>query len=184
VKGRWPESSRAARGRGRAREIGREGREGLGMGIRTKFRLETAPEALRQRTGFVIGRLALLMRQRSAARLGELGLTMRSYAVLCCLAEFGRLSQKDIAARAGIDPSDLVPLLDELQGQLRVFCEQDDADCRRDEVRTSGVGTRLLARASRALDEVEAELLGALSSEEQAVLRALAARVVADAARR
>ena len=150
-----------------------------GMGKRTKFRFEMAPQALRGRTGFVISRLALLIRQRSAARLSRFSLTMQSYAVLCCLADCGRLSQKDIAARTGIDPSDLLPLLDALQEEIRVFCEQDDADCRRDDVRISGIGVRLLARASQALDEVEAELLCALSVQERALLRELAARVVA-----
>ena len=150
------------------------------MTVRTKFRLEMAPEALRRRTGFVIGRLALLMRQRSADRLSRFALTMQSYAVLCCLAEFDRLSQKEIAARTCIDPSDLVPLLVALQEQIRIFCDQDDADCRRDEVRISGVGLRLLARASHALDEVEAELFHDLSVQERAVLRELVARVVAE----
>jgi DNA-binding MarR family transcriptional regulator len=150
------------------------------MRARRKFRLELAPEALRRRTGFVIGRLALLIRQRSAARLSSFGLTMHSYAVLCCLAEYGRLNQKDIAARTGIDPSDLVPLLDALQEEIRIFCDQDDADARRDEVRLAGGGRRLIARASQALDEVEAELFRGLSTQEQAVLRELAVRVVVE----
>ena len=149
-----------------------------------KFRLEMAPETLRRRTGFVIGRLALLMRQRSAARLSSFRLTMQSYAVLCCLAEYGRLSQKDIAARTGIDPSDLVPLLSALQEEIRIFCDQDEADRRRDEVRITGIGTRLMMHASQALDEVEAELLCGLSPEERALLLELAMRVVADTPRR
>jgi len=119
-----------------------------------------------------------------AARLSSFGLTMSSYAVLCCLAEFGRLSQKDIAARTGVDPSDLSPLLDVLQEQIRIFCDQDEADGRRDEVRTTDRGTRLMVRASQALDELEADLFRGLSSQERAVLRELAARVVADATRR
>jgi DNA-binding MarR family transcriptional regulator len=156
-------------------------RKGLRMGTRMKFRLEMVPEALRRRTGFVLGRLALLIRQRSAARLSSFALTMQSYAVLCCLAQFGRLSQKDIAARTGVDPSDLVPLLGALQEEIRIFCDQDEADGRRDEVRISDGGTRLMARASRALDEVEAELFRGLSSHERALLWELSARVVADA---
>jgi MarR family transcriptional regulator, lower aerobic nicotinate degradation pathway regulator len=132
----------------------------------------------------VIARLALLMRQRSAARLASFSLTLQSHAVLCCLAEYGRLSQKEIAARTGVDPSDLVPLLGVLQDQIRIFCDQDEADGRRDEVRITDRGTRLMVRASRALDEVEAELFRGLSSQERAVLRELAARVVADATRR
>lgn len=154
------------------------------MGIRLKFRLEMVPEALRRRTGFVIGRLALLIRQRSTVRLSELGLTMHSYAVLCCLAEFGRLSQRDIAARTGIDPSDLVPLLCALQEEIRVSCDQGELDGRRDEVRIVGGGTRVMVRASLALDEVESELFRGLSFQEQAVLRQLAARVLADTPKR
>jgi DNA-binding MarR family transcriptional regulator len=154
------------------------------MGIRMKFRLEMVPEALRRRTGFVIGRLALLMRRRSAARLSSFGLTMHSYAVLCCLAEFGRLSKKDIAARTGIDPSDLVPLLGALQEEIRISCDQDETDGRRDEVRIASIGMRLMVGASQALDELEAELFRGLSAEERTVLRELAARVVVDATRR
>ena len=142
------------------------------------------PEALRRRTGFVIGRLALLMRQRSAARLASFSLTLQSYAVLCCLAEHGRLSRKDIATRTGIDPSDLVPLLGALQQEIRIFCDQDETDHRRDELRITGVGTRVLARASQVLDEVEAELFRGLSAQERTVLQELTARVVADATRR
>ena len=75
---------------------------------------------------------------------------MQSYSVLCCLADCGRLSQKDIAARTGIDPSDLLPLLDALKEEIRVFCEKDDADCRRDDVRISLGAERGLAGTTAA----------------------------------
>ena len=148
------------------------------MSARARFRFEMVPQTLRRRIGFVLGRLALLIRQGSAASLASLGLTMKSYAILCCLAEYGSCSQQGIAARIGIDPSDLVPLLQTLVEQGVISQEPDDADGRRDSVEITGRGRRLVLQATTILDALEDELLRALSMHERDNVCALAARVL------
>ena len=148
------------------------------MGARVKFRMSAAPQALQRSMGFVLNRVALLFRQRSAAKLAELGLTMQKYAVLCCLAEFGASSQKDIAARTGIDPSDLVPMLDTLQEEIHVSRDRDDADLRCGEVRIVDAGEQLLMRAAKQLSALEDQLFAGLSAGERLHLCQLIARVV------
>jgi DNA-binding MarR family transcriptional regulator len=137
------------------------------------------PAALRNRTSFVLIRLAALQRQDCVERLGSLGLSQHQHAVLCCLDEFGPSAQKDVAARLGLDSGDLVAFLDGLQRADLISRDRDERDRRRQILTITPAGRSLLARAERLLDDATATTLGALTPHARTELHRLAEQVLA-----
>jgi MarR family transcriptional regulator, lower aerobic nicotinate degradation pathway regulator len=137
------------------------------------------PAALRGRPSFALARLGAVARQQCTERLGAAGLSQRQHAILCCLGEFGRACQRDVAVRLGIDTGDIVAVFDGLQKRGLVLRERDQRDRRRQVVSLTADGRQLLDEAERLLDAAEPGMLAALSEAERAELRRLAARVLA-----
>jgi DNA-binding MarR family transcriptional regulator len=156
-------------------------RKGLAMGKtrhRARFRFEVTPDALRKRISFVVWRMAILLRRRGATQLARLGIGAHHYAILCCLETRGTCCQKAISEQTGIDCAHLIFPLDDLLARELVGREVDDADRRRDDIRLTAAGSRILERAERILNAVEDELLMDLSAQERAALGELAERVI------
>jgi DNA-binding MarR family transcriptional regulator len=145
---------------------------------KTRFRFEMTPEALRKRISFVVWRMAILMRQRGTKRLAKLGIGSQHYAILCCLERRGTCCQKAISEQTGIECARLILPLDDLLAREFADREPDEADRRRDDIRLTAAGARILERAERALNEVEDELLADLSAQERVALRELVGRVI------
>jgi DNA-binding MarR family transcriptional regulator len=145
---------------------------------KTRFRFEMAPEALRKRISFVVWRMAILLRQRGTKRLAKLGIGPQHYAILCCLETRGTCCQKAISEQTGIDCGRLIVPLDDLLDREFADREPDEADRRRDDIRLTAAGARILERAERALNEVEDELLRGLSAQERAALGEMVGRVI------
>ena len=120
------------------------------------------PAALRDRTSFVLIKLAALARQGCAGQLAAVGLSQHQHAILCCLDEFGQASQKDVGARLGIDGGDIVAFVDGLQGAGLITRERDERDRRRQILGITTAGRRLLRRVERLMDAVEPGPLAAL----------------------
>jgi MarR family transcriptional regulator, lower aerobic nicotinate degradation pathway regulator len=137
------------------------------------------PAALRDRTSFVLIKLAGLARQRCAETLAAVGLSQHQHAILCCLDEFGQACQKDIATRLGIDGGDIVAFVDGLQQAGLITRERDGRDRRRQILAITATGRRLLRRAEKLMDATEPGALAALSVEQRALLHACATEVLA-----
>jgi MarR family transcriptional regulator, lower aerobic nicotinate degradation pathway regulator len=137
------------------------------------------PAALRNRTSFVLIKLAALARQRCAEQLAAVGLSQHQHAILCCLDEYGRACQKDIATRLGIDGGDIVAFVDGLQQAGLVTRERDERDRRRQILALTATGRRLLRRVEKLMDEAEPGVLAALTEEQRALLHACATEVLA-----
>lgn len=146
---------------------------------RVRFRFEIVPESLRRRLSFVLWRLATLLRRRGAKRLVKLGISPQHYAILCCLEERGTCCQKALSEQTGINRANLVAPIDALLERELIHRDSDDADRRRDDIRLTAAGSRLLERAERALNEVEDELLRDLSAQERVALGELVGRAIA-----
>jgi len=137
------------------------------------------PAALRHRTSFVLIRLAALARQQCAGQLAAVGLSQHQHAILCCLDEYGRACQKDVAARLGIDGGDVVAFVDGLQQAGLITRERDERDRRRQILDLTASGRRLLRRVERLMDAAEPGPLSPLTEEQRALLHACATEALA-----
>ncbi|MGF7237422.1 MAG: MarR family winged helix-turn-helix transcriptional regulator, partial [Frankia sp.] len=136
------------------------------------------PAALRNRTSFVLIRLAALTRQHCADQLASVGLSQHQHAILCCLQEYGPACQRDIATRLSIDSGDLVAFIDGLQKGELIVRRRDERDRRRQILSLTESGRQLLRRVEKLLDDAEPGPLAALSDAQRQELHAAATRVL------
>jgi DNA-binding MarR family transcriptional regulator len=106
------------------------------------------------------------------------GLSVRAHFVLLCLREYGGLSQRELADWLGMDRSDLVKLLDELErsGQLRR--EPDPHDRRRHALTLTPEGADALRRGAEVLDRATDGFLSELDPDQRATLHDLVLRAL------
>ncbi len=132
--------------------------------------------------GFLLSRASGLVVRGANAALEEHGLRVRQYSVLCLAADTVEgVSQRDLAGTLGLDPSQVVLLVDELQTAGLVERRPSPADRRTRLVVATGRGREVReSAASRARADLR-HRLRALSDREQETLTALLARVVTTA---
>src|SRR6266516_2740773 len=85
----------------------------------------------------------------------------------------GPMSQQALADRVGVDPTKLVGLLNDLEGQHLGLSRRDPVDRRRHIVENSQEGEARVDAAAAAAAAVEDEILAALDDEQRAQLREL-----------
>ena len=132
--------------------------------------------------GFLLARVSGEVVRATNAALAEDGLRVRQYAVLllACDSRHG-VSQRAMARVLGLDPSQVVALVDELAQAGLVERQPAPTDRRAKLVTATEAGYRKRERAAvRAADAVHGAL-APLSADEQATLRELLSRA-ADAA--
>jgi DNA-binding MarR family transcriptional regulator len=137
------------------------------------------PAALRDRMSFVLIKLAVLARQQCAGPLAAVGLGQHQHAILCCLNEFGRACQKDIAVRLCIDGGDIVAFVDGLQQAGLITRDRDERDRRRQILAITAAGRRRLREVERLMDAAEPGALAVLTPEQRALLHAWATEALA-----
>lgn len=113
------------------------------------------------------------MRVRSEEVLRPLGMRPRHLVALSVLRDAGEPSQQDLAGYLRMDRTNLVGLLNELEGEGLIERRRSEADRRRHVVRLTDAGARHLARAEFALNAAEDEVLGALDAGQRRDLHAL-----------
>lgn len=138
--------------------------------------METVP-TLRGTDVYLLSRIGKAGRRRLAERLAGIGFTMRHMAILAYLADRGPAAQRDIGTLLGIDPSDLVGALDELEERGLARRERDPADRRRHRVSLLPAGRAALRRCRRCADGVSDELLAPLTAAQRRTLADLLGRV-------
>jgi DNA-binding MarR family transcriptional regulator len=133
--------------------------------------------------GFLLSRASgLVVRATNEALIGD-GLRVRQYSALALVCDAPEeVSQRDLAEFLGLDPSQVVLLVDELAGAGLVERRPSATDRRTKLVVATPTGRRVCRRAARHAAEGVHQQLRALTDEEQATLRALLARVVAGSA--
>ncbi|WP_300679792.1 MarR family winged helix-turn-helix transcriptional regulator [Nocardioides sp.] len=126
--------------------------------------------------------LTATVARRVLVRLTEVmaaeGLTRNHFTLLSALAEFGPVSQSELARRTGLNAGHLVGFLDDLEGIGALQRRPDPADRRRNAVELTAQGDELVARATAAERHNEEVAFGALSASEQETLRALLTKVL------
>ncbi|MFD8633326.1 MarR family winged helix-turn-helix transcriptional regulator [Streptomyces sp. NPDC059533] len=129
-----------------------------------------------QRLGLLLAWHGSITQTRMKKALGAAGLTPRHAMTLMHLEE-GPISQRALAERLEVDPSVLVGILNDLEGDGLAERRRDPADRRRHNVVITAAGEAALGTTNAALDEVEGGIFGALSVQEREVLRGLLDRV-------
>ena len=119
------------------------------------------------------------MRRRFEDSVSPLGLRARHLVALTHLKDHGPSAQQTLIEALGVDASNLVALLNDLEDAELIVRSRDRSDRRRGIVELSAGGERMLAEVDRALEAVDDEILVALSSEERATLNDLLARACA-----
>ncbi|MFZ3497524.1 MarR family winged helix-turn-helix transcriptional regulator [Streptomyces sp. 5.8] len=129
-----------------------------------------------QRLGMLLAWHGSVTQTRMKTALSAAGLTPRHAMALSHL-DGGPIGQGALAERLEVDPSVLVGILNDLEGDGLVERRRDPADRRRHNVAITDAGTAALAKTNAALDAVELALFAGLSDRDQDVLRGLLDRI-------
>jgi MarR family transcriptional regulator, organic hydroperoxide resistance regulator len=142
----------------------------------------TGSSSLTDGVGFLLSRASGMLARVGNAALAPYGLRVRSYSVLllACEAADG-ISQRDLAGVLGLDPSQVVLLVDDLAAAGLVERRPSPTDRRTKLVAATGTGRSVRAEAVAAIGVAEDEQLAALSTDERRALHGLLRRVVGDA---
>ncbi|MEW2295466.1 MarR family winged helix-turn-helix transcriptional regulator [Streptomyces sp. NPDC006743] len=132
---------------------------------------------IRSLPSWLLGRAAARGRGLVAEALAGEGLKMWHHVVLSAVRDLGPVAQADLGRGVGLDPKDLVGVLNDLQAAGHVLREPDPADRRKNAVSLTAQGARLLARCEQAAREANATLLAPLSPKEREVFMDLLVRV-------
>ena len=125
------------------------------------------------------GRRLFARRLASEDWVAEAGLRPPSYGVLMTIDRLGPVSQKQISDQMALDPSDLVGVIDVLEGAGFLVRSRDPEDRRRYSLTLTAAGRKTLQRFDAMAAEVEEELLAPLDAEERRTFRLLVERVLA-----
>ena len=135
------------------------------------------PEELVSSALFLLKRLGMTAKEQSLDAYQETGLHPYHHAILAVLDEGSRETQGAIANALGWDKAQLVGLLDELEQAGLVERQRDPDDRRRQLVRMTPAGRKMLARLRRLANRLEDEFLSVLSENDRQQLHALLLRL-------
>jgi DNA-binding MarR family transcriptional regulator len=124
----------------------------------------------------LLPRLAKQIMRRSSPEL--LGMDLRLLMALSFLGDHDGAPQQELVDALCMDAKNVVLLLNELEDGGQLIRRRDPEDRRRHRVHITPQGREALARASRAQEDIENEVLQALDGDERAVLWGLLARAL------
>jgi DNA-binding MarR family transcriptional regulator len=100
--------------------------------------------------------------------------------VLASLADEGPASQSELSRRTGIDPSDVVAIVNDLVSRRLVTRERDPGDARRNVVTTTRAGRAELARLDAVIAEIQERFLAPLNDAERRQLQRILTKLAED----
>jgi DNA-binding MarR family transcriptional regulator len=121
------------------------------------------------------------MQTEAEVELTEFGLRARHVIALTLLRDLGEQNQSDLAATLGMDPTNVVALLNELETDDLVQRRRSPLDRRRHTVSLTAAGRARLIEVEHLLTGVEQRVLEPLTPQEQQTLYALLSRATASA---
>ncbi len=133
------------------------------------------------RVVLLLARLARTAGYRLGEALAAMEMRTHEFPVLNHLAEAGPLSQQELGMALRINPSNLVGLLDTLEGDGLLVRLRDPRDRRRHLVQLTVTGRRRLAQAWQAAEAAEQDLLSPLAPGEREQLRGALERLAGHA---
>ncbi|MDT2009451.1 MarR family transcriptional regulator [Rhodococcus opacus] len=133
----------------------------------------TTPERLLRNPTFVVAQLHRVGREDLEGVLAAEGLSLRTHWILCCLEEPGELSQKQLADVLGVDRSDMVRLLDDLEDRGFVARTKNAKDRRKHVLSLTTAGRQVRERSDELVEKAFDQLYGNLSTKERRTLQRL-----------
>ncbi|MGW0002420.1 MarR family winged helix-turn-helix transcriptional regulator [Nocardia grenadensis] len=130
-------------------------------------------EALAEDTGFLLARLSGIVVRKTNEHLAPHELRVRQYATLTLLCANEGIPQRLLAEQLGLDSSQVVALVDELEAAGLAARSVDAADRRLRQVTATERGRVTQQQAQAAIAAAREEALRMLSPSEQQVLPAL-----------
>ncbi|MFJ9025123.1 MarR family winged helix-turn-helix transcriptional regulator [Streptomyces sp. NPDC102259] len=128
---------------------------------------EAPLSAIRSLPSWLLGRAAARGRALVAEALSVEGIKMWHHVVLSAVRDLGPVAQADLGRSVGLDPKDLVGVLNDLQSAGLAVREPDPNDRRKNAVSLTGEGQRLLRRCEKSAREANEVLLAPLSAAER-----------------
>ena len=126
---------------------------------------------------FLTARTRSLGSARANKLLGPLGLKVRSYSVLSLACSGLSPTQRELAEFLSLDPSQIVPLVDQLEERELVERRADPQDRRSKVISCTASGEQLYKKARIVTAEGEAAAMKRLNEAEQTLLRDLLTRM-------
>ncbi|WLW51006.1 MarR family winged helix-turn-helix transcriptional regulator [Streptomyces sp. YU58] len=140
-----------------------------------------APEApllaIRSLPSWLLGRAAARGRALVAEALAAEGMKMWHHVVLSAVRDLAPVAQADLGRGIGLDPKDLVGILNDLQAAGLVVRAPDAADRRKNAVSLTDEGARLLVRCEKVARRANDDLLAPLSAAERELFTGLLIRI-------
>lgn len=130
-----------------------------------------------QLPSWLLNQVAAHANRLVGSSIGRPGVRTR-YAVLAGLEEFGPISQAGLGRRLGIDRSDIVAVLNDLELEGFAVRAPDENDRRRNAIRITMAGTRALHALDDQVNAAQDALLAPLTPDERAQLNALLQRLL------
>jgi DNA-binding MarR family transcriptional regulator len=137
-----------------------------------------APRRLRALPSWLLNQAALRANRLVSEGFEAEGMRRHHFSVLVALDEDGPASQAALGRRLGIDRSDMVAVINDLERGGLVARAKDEHDRRRNVIRATPAGEKVLKRLGARADAAQAALLEPLSAAERRALERLLARVV------
>ncbi|MFG3206268.1 MarR family winged helix-turn-helix transcriptional regulator [Streptomyces sp. NPDC048192] len=138
---------------------------------------EAPLSAIRSLPSWLLGRAAARGRALVAGALAAEGQKMWHHVVLSAVRDLQPVAQADLGRSVGLDPKDLVGVLNDLQSAGHVLRAPDPRDRRKNAVTLTDGGARLLARCEKAARAANDELLAPLSAAERDQFMGLLIRI-------
>ncbi len=116
--------------------------------------------------GFLLNRAGTSMAGAAKTALAPFDLRVRSYSVLALACEHADgLGQRQIAENLGLDPSQIVALVDDLEVRELITRRVDPTDRRNKRIDATDAGRELCVDAQRALASTQTNILSTLGDQ-------------------
>jgi DNA-binding MarR family transcriptional regulator len=125
------------------------------------------PDDERPPLGFLVVRIAEAVDGEFVASLTDLGLKPRHLRLFVLVDRAGRINQRQLAKQLGMDPGNLVAILDSLEADDLLARPRGETDRRQRLVSLTPKGRRLLARALRATAAIDEGILERLPAAQR-----------------
>ncbi|GAA3739682.1 DNA-binding MarR family transcriptional regulator [Spinactinospora alkalitolerans] len=133
-----------------------------------------ANQPLTEDLGFLLSRASGVLARSASEALAPLGLRVRSYSVLDLVGEDGGgVTQRRLAATMGLDPSQIVALVDDLESRGLVTRTPDPADRRNKLIVNTEQGHRLRGEAQQQVEQAHIGYFARISQSDLDRLRRL-----------
>ncbi|GAA4617265.1 MarR family winged helix-turn-helix transcriptional regulator [Saccharopolyspora hordei] len=140
---------------------------------------QTQPQPLADDIGFLLSRAGGMVLGAVNKALVPLGLKVRAYSVLVLACEHAAgVNQRTVATTLGLDPSQIVGLVDELEERGLVRRTPDPADRRNRLIAATEEGRRVQEEAQGLVDQAHRGYFEGLSPEAVDELRTALKRIV------